>query len=89
MNRPGPFRIVSDFKPTGDQPTAIDQLVEGINAKRACQTLLGATGTGKTRVAMALIKLLVDANIIRNVLFQIPIPPSLKCFYFLVFYYIS
>ncbi len=48
MNRPGPFRIVSDFKPTGDQPTAIDQLVEGINAKRACQTLLGATGTGKT-----------------------------------------
>lgn len=48
MNRPGPFRIVSDFKPTGDQPAAIDQLVDGINAKRACQTLLGATGTGKT-----------------------------------------
>ena len=48
MNRPGPFRIVSDFQPTGDQPAAIDQLVEGINAKRTCQTLLGATGTGKT-----------------------------------------
>jgi excinuclease ABC subunit B len=42
------FQIVSDFKPTGDQPTAIEQLVEGVNRGDTMQTLLGATGTGKT-----------------------------------------
>ena len=42
------FDLVSQFKPTGDQPGAIDALVEGICAKRTYQTLLGATGTGKT-----------------------------------------
>lgn len=43
-----PFRIVSDFRPQGDQPQAIEQLVDGINAGLRFQTLLGATGTGKT-----------------------------------------
>ena len=43
-----PFQIVSEFAATGDQPAAIDTLVEGITARRRCQTLLGATGTGKT-----------------------------------------
>ena len=42
------FQIVSNFKPTGDQPTAIKQLVEGINGGKKLQVLLGATGTGKT-----------------------------------------
>ncbi|WP_291871534.1 excinuclease ABC subunit UvrB [Maribacter sp.] len=42
------FKVVSDFKPTGDQPTAIKQLVEGINKKEKYQTLLGVTGSGKT-----------------------------------------
>ncbi len=42
------FQIVSDFKPTGDQPQAIKQLVEGIEAKTPHQTLLGVTGSGKT-----------------------------------------
>ena len=42
------FQIVSNFKPTGDQPTAIKQLVEGINEGKKLQVLLGATGTGKT-----------------------------------------
>ena len=42
------FKIVSPFKPTGDQPTAIKELVEGINANKKHQVLLGATGTGKT-----------------------------------------
>lgn len=42
------FKIVSPFKPTGDQPTAIKQLVEGINDGKKFQVLLGATGTGKT-----------------------------------------
>ena len=42
------FEIVSKFKPTGDQPTAIKQLVEGLNSGKRLQVLLGATGTGKT-----------------------------------------
>jgi excinuclease ABC subunit B len=43
-----PFKIVSDFSPAGDQPLAIEQLVEGVNAGEPHLTLLGATGTGKT-----------------------------------------
>ena len=42
------FEIVSKFKPTGDQPSAIRSLVDGLNANKKLQVLLGATGTGKT-----------------------------------------
>ncbi|WP_299320313.1 excinuclease ABC subunit UvrB [uncultured Maribacter sp.] len=42
------FKVVSDFKPTGDQPNAIKELVKGINEKEKYQTLLGVTGSGKT-----------------------------------------
>ena len=42
------FRLVSKYNPTGDQPQAIDSLVEGINDGFAEQTLLGVTGSGKT-----------------------------------------
>ena len=42
------FEIVSDFKMTGDQPQAVDKLVEGINKGFKQQTLLGVTGSGKT-----------------------------------------
>ena len=42
------FQIVSPFKPTGDQPAAIKQLVEGVESGKRFQVLLGATGTGKT-----------------------------------------
>jgi len=42
------FRIVSDFKPTGDQPQAVDRLVEGLERGYKHQTLLGVTGSGKT-----------------------------------------
>ncbi|MFD2824218.1 excinuclease ABC subunit UvrB [Lacinutrix iliipiscaria] len=42
------FKIESDFKPTGDQPQAIKQLVDGINSDEKYQTLLGVTGSGKT-----------------------------------------
>ena len=42
------FHLVSDFQPTGDQPEAIRQLVEGLNAEQPYQTLLGVTGSGKT-----------------------------------------
>ncbi len=42
------FELKSDYTPQGDQPKAIEQLVEGIKAGKRHQTLLGATGTGKT-----------------------------------------
>ncbi len=42
------FNVVSDFKPTGDQPEAIQQLVDGLNDGERYQTLLGVTGSGKT-----------------------------------------
>ncbi|HZK23660.1 MAG TPA: excinuclease ABC subunit UvrB [Atopostipes sp.] len=42
------FKLVSDYEPSGDQPEAIRQLVEGIQAGEKEMTLLGATGTGKT-----------------------------------------
>jgi excinuclease ABC subunit B len=42
------FKLVSDFKPTGDQPEAIEKLVEGIKKGYKFQTLLGVTGSGKT-----------------------------------------
>ena len=42
------FDLVSDFKPSGDQPRAISELVNGINNGKKHQVLLGATGTGKT-----------------------------------------
>jgi excinuclease ABC subunit B len=42
------FQLVSNFDPKGDQPKAIEQLVEGLNQNKKAQVLLGATGTGKT-----------------------------------------
>jgi excinuclease ABC subunit B len=43
-----PFKIVSDFRMTGDQPQAVDSLVEGLDKGYKHQTLLGVTGSGKT-----------------------------------------
>src|SRR6202453_3767059 len=45
------FEIVAPFQPAGDQPEAIAKIVQGFREGRACQTLLGATGTGKTFTA--------------------------------------
>ncbi|MEB3197154.1 MAG: excinuclease ABC subunit UvrB [Candidatus Sericytochromatia bacterium] len=42
------LRVVSDYLPSGDQPTAIDRLVEGVQRGHEAQTLLGVTGSGKT-----------------------------------------
>lgn len=42
------FELISDYQPTGDQPQAIQQLVEGIKVGEESQTLLGVTGSGKT-----------------------------------------
>lgn len=43
-----PFQLVSNYKPTGDQPQAIEQLLNGLSQNKKVQVLLGATGTGKT-----------------------------------------
>src|SRR5581483_10669452 len=43
-----PFKLVAEFEPKGDQPTAIRELVEGVNAHERNQVLLGVTGSGKT-----------------------------------------
>ncbi|HMC97393.1 MAG TPA: DEAD/DEAH box helicase family protein, partial [Flavobacteriales bacterium] len=43
-----PFELISEFTPTGDQPEAIRQLVEGLRDGTRAQTLLGVTGSGKT-----------------------------------------
>jgi len=50
------FQIVSDFQPTGDQPDAIAGLAEGLNQDMQYQTLLGATGTGKTFVMAQIVE---------------------------------
>ena len=42
------FRLVSEFEPRGDQPKAIEALTQGVLSGKRYQTLLGATGTGKT-----------------------------------------
>ena len=44
----GKFKLTSKYKPTGDQPEAIEQLTEGLNRGDKSQVLLGVTGSGKT-----------------------------------------
>ncbi|PDZ06760.1 excinuclease ABC subunit B [Bacillus cereus] len=50
------FEIISAYSPQGDQPVAIEKLVEGINSEKKKQVLLGATGTGKTFTISNVIK---------------------------------
>ncbi|AWW00301.1 excinuclease ABC subunit UvrB [Arcticibacterium luteifluviistationis] len=50
------FKLTSDFKPTGDQPQAIDKLVDGLNKGEQNQVLLGVTGSGKTFTVANVIK---------------------------------
>ncbi len=52
------FKLISDFKPKGDQPKAIDSLTKGVLKKLRHQVLLGVTGSGKT---------FTIANVIANV----------------------
>ena len=51
-----PFKLNSEFEPQGDQPQAIKKIVEGVKAGKRHQTLLGATGTGKTFTTSNVIK---------------------------------
>jgi excinuclease ABC subunit B len=55
MKKPGEFKIAAPFPPKGDQPQAIEKLVEGARSGLAHQVLLGATGTGKTYTASQVI----------------------------------
>ena len=50
------FHLTSEFKPTGDQPEAIEQLIQGISGGRSAQVLLGVTGSGKTFTAANVIE---------------------------------
>ena len=50
------FNLVSKFSPSGDQPKAIKELVNGVNENKKYQVLLGATGTGKTFTIANIIK---------------------------------
>ena len=50
------FKLESEFSPTGDQPSAIKQLVDGLNDGEDFQTLLGVTGSGKTFTIANVIK---------------------------------
>ena len=51
-----PFKLQAPFAPAGDQPAAIDALAKGLLAGQPRQTLLGATGTGKTLTMAAIIE---------------------------------
>src|SRR6476661_2927149 len=50
------FELVSDYQPTGDQPQAIEKLVEGVNQNLRHQVLLGVTGSGKTHTVARVIE---------------------------------
>ena len=50
------FELVTKYKPSGDQPKAIKELVNGINNNKKSQVLMGATGTGKTFMVANVIK---------------------------------
>ena len=45
------YKLQAPYEPNGDQPEAIKKLVKGVNTGKEFQTLLGATGTGKTSVS--------------------------------------
>ena len=47
-----PFKVISDFNPSGDQPEAIDNIVKNLNAGEQEQVLLGVTGSGKTFLSL-------------------------------------
>ncbi len=58
------FKLEAPFQPTGDQPQAIAKLVDGLNKGTRLQTLLGATGTGKTMTAASVIEIIKKPTLV-------------------------
>ena len=56
------FKLHSEFKPTGDQPQAIEALVKGFKEGNQCETLLGVTGSGKTFTMANVIQQTAEAD---------------------------
>src|SRR5439155_23602083 len=54
--KPGTFKVVSDFQPSGDQPAAIDELARRVRQGDRDTVLLGATGTGKSATTAWLVE---------------------------------
>ena len=63
------FKLVSKYEPSGDQPQAIEQLVDNIEGGEKAQILMGATGTGKTYTAFQIVYRLLKAGLIKKVLY--------------------
>ena len=77
------FELVSQYNPTGDQPQAIKELVEGFKEGNQCQTLLGVTGSGKTFTMANVIQQMNEPTLIIAHNFIIFI--KYNCFYMLFF----
>jgi excinuclease ABC subunit B len=60
------FQLVANYKPKGDQPNAIAELIDGLNSGLSKQTLLGVTGSGKTFTIANLINIQQRPIIWRN-----------------------
>ena len=65
-----PFELVSPYRPTGDQPKAIEKLCQGLDENKRWQVLLGATGTGKTFTSLKIAEKETDNNGL--ILFLVP-----------------
>ena len=57
------FKLVSKYQPSGDQPQAIEQLVDNIEGGEKAQILMGATGTGKTYTMSQVIEQFITRNL--------------------------
>ena len=76
------FQIQSPYKPSGDQPSAIKKIIEGLKNKSKDQVLLGVTGSGKTELYVKLAKKSIEENL--QILVMVPeinlIPQTLERF---------
>ena len=66
------FKVESKFSPTGDQPTAISELSDGLNNNVAHQTLLGVTGSGKTYTVAKVIEEVQKPTLVISLMTSLP-----------------
>ncbi len=83
IGAPANFELVSDFEPAGDQPQAISEIIDGINAKERDQVLLGVTGSGKTFTVAKVIQKLGRPTLILapNKTLAAQLYGEMKCFF--------